>query len=92
MGELGNQVQVQRSNLDNLRETLRFKQEAAQKLAKESAILSKSVVKLHNTRKMVLKHCAAAIIQRNFRRHYAKNKVQHYVARLHDTNTVQPIK
>lgn len=85
-------MQVQRSNLDNLRETLRFKQDAAQKLAKESAALSKSVIKLHNTCKMVRRHCAAAIIQRNFRRHYAKTKVEHYITRLHENNTVPPVK
>lgn len=91
VGELGDQIQVQRSNLDNLRATLRFKQEEAQKLNKESALLAKSLVKLHNTRKMVLKHCAAAVIQQNFRRHYAQIKVKHYITRLHDTKSTPQV-
>lgn len=77
-GQLGNAAQIQRGNLDSLRETLQAKQAAADRLEKESKALSKSLSKSKDQLTRIQRDRAAIIVQRAFHRYMLKKKLASY--------------
>ncbi|EPY24434.1 kinesin [Angomonas deanei] len=72
-GDLGNAVQIQRQNLDSLRETLQYKKQMAEKYEKDAEALQKDLKKEQLKLKKVQQDRAALIIQRAYRRYRHEN-------------------
>lgn len=75
---LGDTIQMQRSNLDDLRQTLRSKQMRAEALLKETRQLYKAVVKAKAQVTKVREDRAAIILQRSISRHHVAKKLENY--------------
>lgn len=65
-GQLGTSVQTARENLDNLRETLKKKQEKAEKLEREVGTIRETTSATLERTEMMLREMAAIIIQRAY--------------------------
>ncbi|EPY19262.1 hypothetical protein STCU_09551 [Strigomonas culicis] len=67
-GELGNAAQIQRQNLDSLRDTLRYKQQEAERYEREALRIGSTLATERERLRKVERDRAALILQRLFRR------------------------
>lgn len=79
-GQLGSAAQIQRGNLDSLRDTLKAKLLAASKVEKDVKTVNRALAKTTEQVTRVRRDRAAIIVQRAFRRHMLKKKLASYDA------------